>query len=158
MGWACDLLWPTEHNDVPVLSPDPTELCMFPLLFPYLTKIGQGSPARGMRDTAGFPAKTWGYTYIKKFLFYSSEILIELGILYFICTGERRYYSVSVSERLNVYESPAKISTSVCPTHGWPQVRKWAQTRSAEMPLDSWAKNKFLPVHDTEVWRLFIMW
>lgn len=64
---------------------------MFPLLFPYLTRTSQGSPARGMRDMAGSAAKIWGHTYIKKFLFYLTEILIELGVLNVICTGERRY-------------------------------------------------------------------
>ena len=88
LGWACDLLWPMEHSDASALSPESKELCVLLLFLPQLaagtchTHLLEGQKRHIGR--APRLSKYLGRTYTQKYTYILSEILVELGVLYFI--------------------------------------------------------------------------
>lgn len=88
LGWACDLLWPMQHNDDSVLSPESKELCVLLLFFSQLAAgTCYSHLLEGQERHIGWDprlSKYLGCTYTQKYMYILSEILVEFGVLYFI--------------------------------------------------------------------------
>lgn len=88
LGWACDLLWLRENNDNSVLSPESKELRVLLLFFSQLAAgTCHSHLLEGQERHIGWAprlSKYLGCTYTQKYMYILSEILVELGVLYFI--------------------------------------------------------------------------